>query len=348
MIKNRTIPIVSGLFRVKTPNKNLNRSLNNFSFMAINNKLQIWVLTRNRVNFLKETIESLINQKTIYPYQIVISDNSTDSDTESFVQLEYPELTYIRRNPTLESKEHFKKVFIESDCDFLVMFHDDDVLKENYIQEMYGLLIQNKKLAAVGCNSDLIANKTYLLKDTFLNHKGQELIFSSGRQLATFYFDYSKTESSVPFPGYMYRKSFVKLEDFEIKYGGKYADVLLLMSVANRAPILFTRKVLMSYRMHSGNDSAQHSICDRLSLLRYFIADKVFGKTSLVYRNARFNFWRIWYFSQDITDSKFKRLVVRKYLFISLIRLIFFNPKFVYIYFRKYIFSRKLKALLCK
>ena len=99
----------------------------------------IIIATHNRLNYLPETLDSVLKQKLEdkYALSIVISDNSTNSDTEKYFSSNiYPNVTYTKRTPSVSMVEHFNIILKEIDTDFFMIFHDDDVMEENMVMKL--------------------------------------------------------------------------------------------------------------------------------------------------------------------------------------------------------------------
>jgi hypothetical protein len=67
---------------------------------------------------------------------LIISDNSTNDETKAiFEKKYYNKARYIHRIPT--SSDHFNLILKEVDSEYFMMFHDDDVLLADMLQEFY-------------------------------------------------------------------------------------------------------------------------------------------------------------------------------------------------------------------
>ena len=123
-------------------------------------KIKITILTRDRFDYFKVALDSVIQQETQYKYQISISDNSEGSETELYIQKNLPNISYIKRSPTLQSYDHFKKVISENldqkECEYFTLFHDDDIMTKDYVEEIYKKIEENQDFSAIGCNCKII------------------------------------------------------------------------------------------------------------------------------------------------------------------------------------------------
>ena len=72
--------------------------------------IQIYILARDRPKYLKEAIESVLNQKTKEKIEIIVSDNSENNTVGQIVSQYFSnkKLKYIKRSPPLSAIKHFQ------------------------------------------------------------------------------------------------------------------------------------------------------------------------------------------------------------------------------------------------
>jgi GT2 family glycosyltransferase len=113
--------------------------------MLENFKVSVCICTRNRPEKLKQALDSL--SASTYPvYEIIVSDDSTNSDTEVLVQSHYPLVKYLsgsrlglgaNRNNALKAVTGSRVLFID----------DDAVLGEQFLEKIVAHLeayVQNE------------------------------------------------------------------------------------------------------------------------------------------------------------------------------------------------------------
>jgi len=253
--------------------------------------VKLFILSRDRLKFCREAVSSAVTQ-TYENCQIIVSDNSERNDVAEMIKKEFPTVQIIRRNPPLPALDHFNKLISEADAPLIVLFHDDDVLKPQYVSCMVEAMVLNPEISAVGCNAHLLKQSKFTARSFMGDFKGP-LFLHESKELAVQYLSLS-SNNPAPFPGYMYRTSYAKELGLHFDKGGKHADVSFLMSVLNRAPILWIDDCLFYYRFHGSNDSKKESVADRLNLLRYLYSNlRVHPKSTLVL-NYKFMYWLQW------------------------------------------------------
>lgn len=95
-------------------------------------KISVCIPTFNRLEHLKQAIDSCLNQ-TFKPFEIIISDDSSDDDTEIMLkQLKADNqnitIRYKRNQPSLRQVKNVNQLFEMAKGDYIVLLHDDDTL----------------------------------------------------------------------------------------------------------------------------------------------------------------------------------------------------------------------------
>ncbi|MET0335128.1 MAG: glycosyltransferase family 2 protein [Rhizobacter sp.] len=226
--------------------------------------LQLYILCYNRAPLARQAIQSALRQTA--PFHLVISDNSTDDETQAMVAAEFSQLDYCRRVPSLKALDHFNLCIDEATAPYICLFHDDDLLDPHYVERMLAAIAARPDAVAFGTNA-WIAEDGRPLRLSF-DTRGEMHAVRDARQLASHYFGRYQM-GIAPFPGYVYARAHLSGLRFDAA-GGKYSDVSWLLRVVARGPMVWLTAPLMTYRLHASNDSRSESIGDRLRLLAYF------------------------------------------------------------------------------
>jgi cellulose synthase/poly-beta-1,6-N-acetylglucosamine synthase-like glycosyltransferase len=292
-------------------------------------RIQLYILSRDRPAYLEEMLLSALNQSTSYDFEIIVSDNSEENFVFNLVAMSFPSIKYIRRTPAVSALEHFKIVINESNSEYVVFFHDDDVLFPTYIEQLAATLDSNKNIAAIGCNAYILKNMTASKKTVMKSFSGFK-IFELSNEFLKPYMEITKI-GPAPFPGYMYRRRFLDGLELKAEHGGKYSDLTFLLKLLRRGPIAWTSESLMYYRLHSLNDTKTESIPDRLSLLRYLYTNEGVNKYSNAVSDMRFVYWKSWWIQSSngsfIHLPKSKReYVILKFLIFKALAVLITKP----------------------
>ena len=274
--------------------------------------IQLYILSRDRPNFLKKAIDSALNQNpSPINFEIIVSDNSESDNISKLIARYYTakELKYIRRDPPISAIEHFKIIVSELNSKYSVLFHDDDVLCSDYMRTM-SLLIQEDDIAAIGCNAIILKNNMLSSKK---EHKFSSLKkFDNEREFLEQYLP--GRGGIAPFPGYMYVTKYLQQSFSNFSVKGKHVDVEILTSLLNYGEIAWCEEPLMYYRIHDSNDSVVENIPDRLQLINY-MKDKGVDKHSTEFIIFRVSFWYRWIkqqgaFLSNITRWRYRTVIL--------------------------------------
>ena len=235
-------------------------------------KIQVYIITYNRPNTLVKAIDSVLRQT--YPnVELVVSDNSTNDETYNALSssVAWGHYKYIRRNPSVSGVEHLRVALSEAKTDYFMVFHDDDEMLPNMVEELYKAISQNDSYSAAGANARIIKYG----REAHLAFENENSVLINGEALIQRY----NIGSIAPFPSYMYHRAVIAeiRPDYKSK-GGKYCDVSFLYDICNRGPIVYVGEPLMKYYMHEGQDSGSFDFKKHIQLTNYL-------KRSAVCRN---------------------------------------------------------------
>jgi len=241
-----------------------------------NQGIQIYILTSNRPDYLKATIESVI-KSGIELNNIIISDNSTNELTNQLLLRNYSNIKYIRRQKYYSPIQHLNLILNESSYQYLMMFHDDDLLMPNCINEILNVYLQYPHLSAVGINSFIISDNIINNKISFFKSKSKYEFFSSKNDLLKRYASFLP-RNIAPFPGYVYNMSKIKGIMFNENIAGRCSDVPFLFDILDIGQIVWISKPFMYYREHESNGAKKITNTDLIGLIKYFESIKLNNK----------------------------------------------------------------------
>jgi glycosyltransferase involved in cell wall biosynthesis len=227
--------------------------------------LSLFVLSHDRPDFLRQTLHSILEQ-TNRDFELVVSDNSSNDEVEQMMRAEFPHVEYRRRTPMLQYLAHFNSCIDEATSDYFCLFHDDDWMHPDFVNQTMKALDAHPQVVACACNAKIETMGEIGARTSF-RALGKLVWIPTVRDLARRYF--SRAQSGIaPFPAYIYRRSLVG--DVRVPVdGGKYADVTLLLELATKGPVLWLNEALMTYRIHGANVGTSENMRDRLKLLGY-------------------------------------------------------------------------------
>lgn len=103
-------------------------------------KISILLPTRNRLDYLKLAVESVLRQD-VESWQLVISDNCSEENIADFVSsLDDPRIVYTRSDRFIPVTANWSRALAHSDGDYIIMLGDDDALAPGYLRRMNELI----------------------------------------------------------------------------------------------------------------------------------------------------------------------------------------------------------------
>jgi glycosyltransferase involved in cell wall biosynthesis len=215
-------------------------------------KTSVAMCTYNGEKYIKEQLESILNQ-TLAIDEIIICDDASKDKTISIIeqiQLENPNKIFLYKNQTnLGTNRNFEKSITICTGDYIFLSDQDDVWKNNKVEKVLQHFSENPKSEAVFSNGDLINDKSekihsltlwdsvYFLENQL--NKPIELfkLIASKRNMVTGATLCIKKEIKsliLPFP--------------EIKK--YYHDEWIAIIIASRNTLNYITDELISYRIH--------------------------------------------------------------------------------------------------
>jgi glycosyltransferase involved in cell wall biosynthesis len=247
-----------------------------------NYSFRLCLIVHNRFEYAKIALNSLLNQ-SYSNYEIYVSDNSDKETFGNYIEKNINSninLKYTFRKIQLNAIEHINTVMNESQYyDFILIFHDDDILHQSYLENIVKLKeINDNNLSAIAINGLVIKNNT-ITNRKITHYKNNRKVFSK-KDLVDSYFCYD-SKGAPPFPGYLYRTSAIKNIKLQIQHGGKHSDLIFISDILDNGYILWLKEPLMYYRIHETNDSKIYSDEDRNKLFSYLSNKQLFSKSAL-------------------------------------------------------------------
>lgn len=105
--------------------------------------LSIVIPTYNRVETLRDTVQSCLNQKGLYDYDIVVVDNNPDrdDDTERYItELNSPIVKYYKNAENIGMTGNWNRCVELCDGKYAILLHDDDLLPPDYLLNIFDVL----------------------------------------------------------------------------------------------------------------------------------------------------------------------------------------------------------------
>ena len=290
--------------------------------------IQIYILSRNRPDYLRVALDSVLKQNhSLIKFEIIVSDNSDNDDVCKMIDEDYAQknIKYIRRSGVTFVMGHIQLVVSELNSEYSVIFHDDDILHQDYMSEMSSFLNNNNNnnIVAVGSNcmnfkNDILNPKNVLNSKLGIRNLSSPIKFNNEKDFLKRYLP--GNGGIAPLPSYMYRTKYLKeiMSKFPFRLGKpkepSHADTLMLSSLLKNGMIVWIEKPLIYYRIHASNLTNIESIPERLALLNY-MKKKGLEKHSTKLILYRVLFWVRWILQQgnilsNITHRRYRVIIL--------------------------------------
>ena len=294
--------------------------------------LTIYIQCYNRPVLAKHAINSVLRQ-TNQSFRLVISDNSSSDELCNMIRFDFPSLEYRRRMPSLPVLDHLNKSISETETELVCLFHDDDLMEPDYVDEMLKTVTCYPHAVAYASNA-MTMNGEPTKVDCFFESERPMVVINNSRELAGRYFS-RHPNGFAPFPAYIYRTSVIKKMLFDSRTGGKYSDVAWLLELASHGPIIWNSRHLIRYRMHEANDSNMESLRDRLRLLGFLKLNKSLIGQAII-NDCRFGIYKkLHKKALSNHDNHFRhKAIIEKYLRNYRLRRLFRLDTYRYIFYK--------------
>ena len=210
--------------------------------------LSVCVRTHNQERFIREALDSVLCQKTSFPFEVIISDDASTDATPAILkeyQQQYPnQIRLLLSTTNLGGPTNLKQVIEASGAKYIACLDGDDFYTDDYkLQKQVDFLEAHIEYAACFHN-------TWNVDET-------------GRKIGLFNTpDFAPVHDAsafirkrwfVPIHSAVLRREFVAFPEWYTKVMND--DYVVHLSVAKHAPYYYMPDVMVAYRRHEQNIS---------------------------------------------------------------------------------------------
>lgn len=210
--------------------------------------LSVCVRSHNQERFIREALDSVLCQKTTFPFEIIISDDASSDGTVDILkhyQQQYPNnIQLILGKTNIGGPANLKRVIEASHSKYITCLDGDDFYTDPYkLQKQVDFLEANTEYAACFHNT-WYADENGHLKGLFNRpdfhavHDARELI---------------RERWFVPIHSAIMRREYIEFPEWYNTVMND--DYVVHLSVAKHAPYYFIPDVMVAYRHHGNNTS---------------------------------------------------------------------------------------------
>lgn len=254
-------------------------------------KIEVFILTYNRKEYLKYAINSILNQSH-KPYRLTIIDNgSNDGTSEMCYEYEDKGVIYIKN---VENNQFgvWEQIKNSVESDYLMVFHDDDLLHTDYLKYVHEIISLKNNVVMVGCATGVSSiNKinSYIFPQKKIRYKE----FNT-KSLASLLF----SGFPLPFCSIIYKSEYFKNISFNFDSYGNFFDRPLILNFSKLGNVVIIYNKLARTFVHSNQDSKtiikggnEEKLISVIKVYKNILGTSFFSKWSYVF--FIFNFKRL-------------------------------------------------------
>lgn len=215
-------------------------------------KLSIAIPTYNRLTYLKECINSILNQ-TFQDFSIFVFDNASDEPVEEELKKINDERIYfIGNDKNIGSTGNINRILkYPFESEYLIIFHDDDSMHSKMLELQTSFLDRNNDFAFVTSDLNQVSGKNIHKFKKIIEGKIKYYIYKNNYEFAKAIMSWLRCA----FDSAMYRTKFIGDIAMEHDKFSDFADMIFLIEISRKGPCAFINAPLVNYRIHSGQDS---------------------------------------------------------------------------------------------
>ena len=301
----------------------------------INRKIEIFILTYNRLSYLKSALYSVFNQ-TEKNIKVTVMDNCSTDGTENYIksmQKQYSNLHYYKQETKVSVLENFLSARQLATAEYVMIFHDDDILHSQYISTAIELLNKNDNIDLIYSQVNKFEDEKCLNDVNYQNIRYR--IFKNQLDFACYTY-FLLIKYNLIFPTCIFKLQ--NLKDIQIseliREADTIADKLIATETARNGRILYIETPLYNYRIHSAQESQSKklSINEYLANTRYFkqILNKniytrcIFNVFSCKWFHNMYRYWGCYenYSEVDLVKYAYKSKAISLYTYLKFVPVI--------------------------
>jgi len=146
-------------------------------------KLSVFVVTYNQEKYIQECLDSILMQKTSFPFEVIVGDDDSSDSTRKICEKyanDYSNVNLLPHEKNLGLVENWVRVLSNCKGEYIALCEGDDYWIDSYkLQKqvdfleknnIYSMCVSNRKiLIPDGTFNDDIATKKYYTKEDILN-----------------------------------------------------------------------------------------------------------------------------------------------------------------------------------
>ena len=215
----------------------------------MNNKVLILMPVYNAAKYLKEAIESILNQ-TFEDFEfLIIDDGSTDKSAEIIKTYNDPRIKFMKNKHNVGLIRTLNKGLKLAESEYIARMDADDISTPDRLQKQVEFMDENPETGICGCKMEVFGYANYICRypESYEEIKASFIFINS-----------------LPHPGVIIRKSF--LDKYKLSYSKEYVyceDYELWTRAVQLFPIRNHPDILLKYRSYNNSERESYIIEQR-------------------------------------------------------------------------------------
>ena len=252
--------------------------------------LTVFVVTYNRADYLKLTLQSILEQ-TYKDFCLVVLDNASTDDTENIVNtFKDNRLIYLRQKENIGGPQNISTALEIALTKYFIVFHDDDLMLPQFIEKELEIM-QKYDYDILSTFAEHIDENGKKI-DYYRQTNDNPITFKGTKYFETFI---SVSPNAIYCPSVIYKNEFIKKNNliFDYEKAGPACDVYLYLEIERLGgKIGILPMELFQYRRHSKQDSSINNSFIQLQLIKCLLNNPYYSNLLKQYKSIFFKFIR--------------------------------------------------------
>lgn len=217
-------------------------------------KVSLCVPVYNTAKYIKEAIDSILNQ-SYQDFELVIVDNcSTDGTAEILKTYHDSRIKLYRNETTISVPKNWNKCLEYAQGDYVSLYHADDIYYPNIVEEEVAVMDKYPDVGAVFAFADYLYMEQIPNREIIMPNIFKDINIYDGKKTLNMVMRYA---SFFFCPTVMMRKSIVNIvggyNDCDYKW---VFDLDMWLKLSQKSKLCIINKKLMKYRISSSQGSS--------------------------------------------------------------------------------------------
>lgn len=217
-------------------------------------KLTIAIPTYNRLNYLKECLQSIALQ-TFKDFEIFVFDNASNPSIEDEVKKIDKRIHFIGNEKNVGSLGNIRRILkYPFKSEYLMIFHDDDYMHSKMLETQVNLLNRHKDMVFVGTNFSFSDGRKISEFNNNIGINTKNMIYKNYSEFIKALLNYT----NLCFGSVMYRINAIRsfnFNDFNFESFSIIWDRPFLLELSKKGKCAYILDKLVNYRVHPSKDS---------------------------------------------------------------------------------------------